>query len=134
MKTGKLPPTPEREIQKTGIQLLELAGFRMERRNVARQTLTDESGKTRVVRSGKTGQSDTYGWHVQTGLHIEIEWKRVGKRPSPEQLAWLKRCTIEGTIAFWCDRPELAVNIALACVSGAKIVWADDDYFDVLFY
>lgn len=129
MKTQ--PPKPlEREIQANGIKALAAIGIKLYRRNVALH-VAEHNGKTRVIRSGKKGQADVYGWDTKTGKHIEIEFKRPGERPNQAQLDWLWECGQTGAIAFWCDSTEIAMDVIHACLNGGKIHWLPNGDFDV---
>jgi len=80
---------------------LSLQGFHVERRNVG----AIRAG-SRFVRFSRPGQADLYGWHRETGRHIEVEVKAPGKRPTPQQMAWLKVARSQGCISFWADSLE----------------------------
>lgn len=92
--------------------------------------MTDPSGNH--IRFAAPGQSDTYGWIIATGRHVEVEWKRPGNRPTVHQLRWLKECTRTGAIAFWSDSVAVAEMVMMAVLKGGEIAWFDDgDEFDV---
>lgn len=127
------PPRPlEREIQANGIAALAMIGIRLFRRNVALRVYpATETQRRRVVRSAKPGMADTYGWHIGTGLHVEIEWKRPEERPTQAQLDWLWKCGQDGAIAFWSDSPAVALRVVQVCLEGGKIHWLPNGDFDV---
>ena len=86
------PRDLERTVQRSGIERLRVIGVVLYRRNV--MTIEAEhKGKTRTIRAARRGQADTYGWIISTGVHVEIEWKRYGERPTKEQIDWLQECT-----------------------------------------
>ena len=130
MRKTKLPQPLEREVQRSAIASLALMGVVLYRRNVALQVATYK-GKSRVIRSGKVGQSDTYGWEITTGRHWEIELKRHGEKPTPAQLTWLQECGRTGAVAFWGDNVDTIERVAEAILAGGRIVWRNDGFFDV---
>jgi hypothetical protein len=91
-----------------------------------------------TLRCAEPGQSDL--WGIETvlnenggnwGRHWEIETKATGKRPTPEQLVWLRNCTRMGAIAFWGDNVDTIRRVAQAILNGGRIVWRQGDDFDV---
>jgi len=111
---AKMTKSKEGELVKSVISLLQAHGFVVFRRNVGavRQTYTRRDGSEAkyFVRYSEPGASDIYGWQVLTGRHIEVEVKRLGQRPSPEQLIWLDQARDAGCIAFWTDSMEATLR------------------------
>jgi hypothetical protein len=107
--------------------MLRLVGFEVFRRNVG--GLCDEHGN--YVSFAEKGQSDLYGWVRATGVHFEFETKRYGKKPTPNQLFWLKQCTATGAHAWWADNIEDAIKVARAILAGGRIVWEEDENYYV---
>ena len=126
MPTRKLPRERESSVQKTVRAALDLRGIVTYRRNVVLYPING-----RYVRAGEKGQADLYGWERVTGRHWEIETKRPDERPTEDQLVWLKQCTADGAVAFWCDNARTAENVADAIQAGGRIVWHEDDYYDI---
>jgi hypothetical protein len=127
----ELPPELENPIRNSIVILLGNMGITLFRRNVGGFHIDD-----RFVRCAEPGQSDLYGTDWPHGASWarpwEIETKATGKRPTKEQLAWLKASTARGCVAFWCDNSRTAVNIATAILAGCRIVWLGDrDDFDL---
>ena len=141
----KLPSERESAIQHSVITQLGAMGIELWRRNVGAMRIAPEGqGKSRFIRFAKAGQSDLWGsWnHIDDdftmthgkylwGRHWEIETKATGKRPTPEQLIWLKASTARGWIAFWGDNVDTIRRVAQAVLEGGRIVWAEGDSFDV---
>lgn len=125
----KLPRELEKSVQKSGIAILAALGIKLYRRNVG--GFLDDYGHW--VQFADSGQSDTYGWIISTGTHVEIEWKRPPNKPTLCQLDWLKECTRTGAIAFWADNTKTAEKVARAVLAGGKIKWGDGDSYDVIF-
>jgi len=100
-----LPPARESDIQKAVMDYLSTQGFVVFRRNTGAM-VGSYKGKSRLIRFSKPGMADLWGWDRKTGRHIEVEVKRPGERPSPEQEAWLSAAQRGGVIAFWCDSVE----------------------------
>ena len=124
------PRDLERTVQRSGIERLRVIGVVLYRRNV--MTIEAEhKGKTRTIRAARRGQADTYGWIISTGVHVEIEWKRYGERPTKEQVDWLKECTRLGAVAFWADNVSTAETVMKAILRGGRIIWFEDGHFDV---
>ena len=88
-----------------------------------------ENAKGNFVRFGQKGQSDLWGVDKR-GVHWEIETKRIGQRPTPMQLEWLKSMTSKGCVAFWIDSANVAERVAESILSGGTIKWlgAGPDY------
>jgi hypothetical protein len=122
---GKTPTDPEKIVQTSTAEMLRLIGFEVFRRNVG--GLYDDDGN--YVPFAEKGQSDLYGWVRATGVHFEFETKRYGKKPTPNQLAWLKRCTATGAHAWWADNIEDAIKVARAILAGGRIVWEEDENY-----
>lgn len=91
----------ERDILVLVRDYLTARGYVLFRRNVG----AVQSG-TRYIRYSQPGQADLYGWHRDTGKHIEIEVKAPGKEPTAQQYAWLRYVRDTGAIAVWCDSLE----------------------------
>ena len=107
-KAQRIPKPLEKEIMQGCIAVMELAGWRVFRRNTATM-YASYNGKTRCIRAGQPGMADL--WAVlPDGRHAEIEIKRPGNRPGPFQLAWLRSMADigghRGSVAFWCDSVE----------------------------
>jgi hypothetical protein len=122
---GKVPDDLEKTVQASIAGMLRLIGFEVFRRNVG--GLYDDDGN--YVSFAEKGQSDLYGWIRATGAHFEFETKRYGKKPTPNQLAWLKQCTVLGAHAWWADNIEDAIKVARALLAGGKIVWEEDENY-----
>jgi hypothetical protein len=63
-----------------------------------------------IVRMGETGECD---WrfikakHGECVLYMEVEFKRPGKKPRPEQLEYLAKRKHQGFRATWADSLEM---------------------------
>lgn len=96
----------ERDIQRACMDYLNtLHGVRVWRANVGGRSWVDKTGHNRVMKFGERGQSDLTGVGPG-GVRIEIEIKRPGLLPSPEQAEWLREMDHFGAVAFWCDSFE----------------------------
>lgn len=94
-----MKPAPrESDILKAVMDYLGAQGFSMFRRNTGAMQM----GK-RFVRFSQPGQADLWGVQRGTGRHVEVEAKSPGKKPTPEQTAWLEAMREAGAVAFWCD-------------------------------
>jgi hypothetical protein len=95
----------ESDVLKAVMDYLSAQGFVMFRRNTGAMKAS-HGGKSRFIRFSQKGMADLWGVQKGTGRHIECEVKAPGKRPSPEQVAWLQQCIEIGCIAFWCEGVE----------------------------
>ncbi len=128
MPTRTKVPTPlEKEIQKNGIALLRSLGWKkVFRRNVATFT-ADYKGKSRIIRCGEPGQSDTWGV-MPDGRHFELEFKRSGERPTLDQAKWLWMMNSGGCgVSFWVDNLDTLERVARHLMDGGRIVYLDQD-------
>lgn len=117
---------PEAQVQHSTLQVLRALGFVVFRRNVgAVRVRATATTARRFIRFAEPGQSDIYGWIPRTGRHVEIEVKARGKKPTPEQLAWLLECHRSGCVAFWGDNARTIELVARAVLKGARIEWLD---------
>jgi hypothetical protein len=135
-----MPSRPPRErespVQKSVIARLDRLGIWLERRNVGAARYRDQrTGKERLVRFAKPGQSDLWGldWpqELPWGRHWEIETKRPGELPTDLQLVWLWKVHSHGCVAFWVDNAATAERVAMAILAGGRIAWRSKYVFDV---
>ncbi len=124
---AKLPRPLEKDIQRGIARGLCVLGFKVLRRNVG--GLYDKAGN--YVAFAEKGQSDLYGWIIESRVHFEFETKRPGEKPTPDQLTWLKRCAADGIPAWWSDNLRDAIRVAEAVKTGGVIVWDEDCDFHV---
>lgn len=97
----KLPPTPEREIQKQCLEYLQIAGLVVWRTNSGTMKRLGADGKLNYVRfNGAKGCSDAIGVLRPSGRFVAIEFKRPGEKPTPEQEGFLQRIRSQGGIAL----------------------------------
>lgn len=96
-----IPPTPESVIQKQCLDYLQIAGFVVWRTNSGTMKRHGADGKVQYVRfTGAKGCSDAIGLLRPSGRFLALEFKRVGKKTSPEQQAFLDRITSQGGLAL----------------------------------
>ena len=134
--TSKSPPERESKIQRSIIVRLNRLGVRLWRRNVGALKKGD-----RFIRFSSPGQSDLWGIDFRIegacrgkkwARHWEIEVKRPGNKPTPLQLVWLKDMSEKGCVAFWSDSANVAEQVAEAILNGGRIVWHEDENYDVV--
>lgn len=95
----------------------------VERRNVVAYRI-----EGRKVRCGRKGQADLTGTIPRgpnRGKRLEIEVKRPGERPRPEQLQWLADVRAWGGIAFWTDDPAECLAALRRVLDGALVATED---------
>src|SRR5437016_14647305 len=95
----KPPPPLEAEILAGCLKAFELLRVSAWRRNVG-MTVATYQGRKRIIRSGTPGQSDIW-FLLPDGRHGECEVKRPGKKPTVEQLLWLREVNLLTGAAFW---------------------------------
>ena len=117
-RTFKLAPRPARP-KPTEAQIKAAAraainaipGCRVWNNPVGEADFEGHNGRTYHVRYGLAeGSADLIAccW----GRFVSIEMKAPGKKPRPDQLAWIALVESFGGIAGWADSPEGAVAIA----------------------
>ena len=82
----------------------------------------------RWVRYGQPGQADIEGIILmdlperqgsedidadtqEVGVHLEVEVKAPGKKPTPKQIAWLAACASSGAVALWVDSVKMLEDL-----------------------
>lgn len=99
----KPKPRLESEVQKDILKWLnDLPHVWAWRRNIGAFQIRGQ-----WVRFGQKGMADIEGIITipgrELGLHLEVETKRPGNKPTPDQRAWLAACATSGAIAVWAD-------------------------------
>lgn len=122
---ARIPKELESSVQDSTVDLLAIMGITLWRRNVGAFHVED-----RYIRCAEPGQSDLWGTDDRLiggiwARHWEIETKRPGKRPTPEQRDWLKASTARGWVAFWGDNIDSIIKVATAILAGGRIVWRE---------
>ena len=106
------------------VEACQALGIPIERRSVG---LADYDG--RKVRHGRKGEADLTGT-IPSGPHrgarLEVEIKRPGERPRPEQLDHLRRVNADGGIAFWTDDVVLCLRALRRVLEGWRIELDED--------
>lgn len=111
---------PESEVQAEGSAWLKGQGCQVYRRNTG--GMYDAKGN--FVRFSEKGASDT--WIITpAGVHGEVEWKRLGERPTLDQVLWLLKTNGHGhSFSFWVDNTDTLKAVYRAVVNdGCKIVY-----------
>lgn len=100
------------QIVKSILEYCEVSGIFARRRNIAgAQKL--QSGNW--VRLGTKGEADIWAI-LKGGRHVEIEVKKPGEKPTPEQFEWLRQCAAQGAFAFWCT----SLDEFIECIDKAQ--------------
>ena len=87
----------EHEVQSTIIDLIRVRGGVATRVNSG-SILTKRGDKTYVVKLADKGTSDTIGCYRGVALYIEV--KKPGKKPTPEQIAFLESVARAGGVGL----------------------------------
>ena len=108
-----MTPKPlEKEVQTDVLKWLNECGFIWAwRRNVGAMPMPQRGGSPRWVSFGQKGMSDVEGVIILTlpgddyplAVHLEVEVKRPGQKPTPHQMAWLAAHATAGSVAVWAD-------------------------------
>ena len=94
------------------------------RRNVVKQKI-----RGRWVQAGQAGQSDIEGIvtvefeYFDAGLHLEVEVKRLKKKPTPRQTAWLAATGSHGAISLYADSVEMLEEKLRAAFTRRRLEW-----------
>lgn len=132
-------PTPilERDVLRACLDALRAFGFEPQRRNVVAVEVEGRNGKRRLVRAGEPGEADitaTVPTGPNRGKRVEVEVKRPGERPRPEQLAFLRRVNASGGLAFWVDDAAVLARVLRRLLDGWRVEiddggtpWLTDD-------
>jgi hypothetical protein len=108
----------EADLQRDGSAWLKGQGCQVFRRNTG--GMYDARGN--FVRFSEAGASDT--WIITpAGIHGEVEWKRLGERPTLDQVLWLLKTNGHGhSFSFWVDNMDTLMAVYRAVVNhGCKI-------------
>ena len=129
--TRKPPPPRESEIQRSCLAWLKAHGYFAYRRNVMAMA-GEYNGKRRFVRAGERGMSDITGLIPRNRLPLGAQWarpfdveiKRPGKRPTLEQVHWLRHTNTLTGAAFWVTDLTMLERV-MACLSaGGRVEYA----------
>jgi hypothetical protein len=92
----------EKNIQDAVLQWLNIVPeCKVWRQNVGGMEYLKADGRKGIVRFGQPGMADLTG--IICGVRLEVEIKRPGQVPRPDQESWLNFIRGMGGIAFWCD-------------------------------
>lgn len=126
------PPVPlERDVQRAVVATLQAFGCVVHRRNTGAMTATYK-GKSRFVRYSEKGAADLWAVAPVTGAHWEIEVKRPGGRPTPDQMNWLLAHNgIGKAAAFWVDNVGTLDRVVRCLLGGGRVVYwnASGDFY-----
>jgi hypothetical protein len=118
---SRRPVPRERDTVGPALAWLKLAGARVHRRNVG-SFKQEYKGKTHYVQFNETGMCDY--WFILpdgSGRHVEMEWKRPGGWPRPEQILWMLAINSEGGIAFWARDLKTVQTVVTALLRGERL-------------
>jgi hypothetical protein len=124
-RTPKPPVIPEREVQANAIRILAAYGCKVHRRNTG-ATTAEYKGKSRFIRYSEPGSADLW-FLTSDGVHGELEVKRLGERPSLDQVKWLMEHNgIGRAVAFWVDNTATLDRVMGHVLTGGRIVYSDE--------
>jgi hypothetical protein len=121
-RTIKLPPIPESEVQRNGMAWLRSQGCQVYRRNTG--GMYDARGN--FVQFSERGACDS--WAISpAGIHLEVEWKRFGERPTLDQVLWLLKTNGHGhSASFWVDNLATLERVYRHVAKGGRIAYCND--------
>jgi hypothetical protein len=111
---------PEREVQAGCLEALAMFGIDAGRQNTGVGTYSNADGSTRLVRYGRPGDPDISGT-LPDGRRLDLECKRVGKRPTAKQLDRLMRTNAGGGVGLWVDDPAELAKVLPKLLAGGRI-------------
>ena len=115
----------ERQVLAGCLEACRALGIDAERRNVGQAEI---GGRT--VRFGRKGSADITGT-IPRGRHrgrrLEIEVKRPGASPRPEQLARLAETRAAGGIAFWITDAGDCLRVLQRVLDDGARIEVDED-------
>lgn len=112
----RAPVPSEAAVLRSCLALLRHRRIMAWRSNSGVAWLPGKGGRSRPVRFGVPGQADITGI-LPDGRRLEVETKRPGAKPRPEQLAFLDGIRSSGGVALWVssvDRLAEALDLAAA--------------------
>jgi hypothetical protein len=102
------------------MEWMRAQGSQVYRRNVG--GMYDASGN--FVRFAEKGAADSWGI-LPNGSHFECEYKRLGKRPTYDQVMWLIGTNGHGaSVSFWVDNLDTLERVYAWVVSGGRIAFS----------
>lgn len=116
--------TRERDVLVGVLDALAILDIPAQRQNTG--AALNPAGK--LVRFGRKGNADitaTIPRGPHQGKRLEIEIKRPGQYPRPEQVHRMRQTLAAGGIAFWCNDASKCLEI-LQCVLDGWSVEVDD--------
>ena len=94
-----------------------------------RRTVATTNVGGRWIRVGQKGMVDVEGIvtvemeHFTAGIRLEVEIKRLGKKPTDDQAAWLAATGSHGAIAFYADSVEMLEEKLRAAFTRRRLEW-----------
>lgn len=113
-------PIAERDVLSDVLAACRALGIPVQRQNVG--MATGASGQP--VRFGKKGNADVSGTIPRgpnAGKRVEIEVKRKGKKPSPEQWDRIHSVNASGGLSFYVSDPADALRVLGRLLEGWHI-------------
>lgn len=115
----------EKQVTRTCNDWLRMHGITPYRRNITKVKY-EHKGKIYWVKCGEPGQSDWWMALPPGGRHIELEYKRPGEWPEPDQIKWMIMINMQGAVAFWAS--DLShVELVIGHVRAGGSVRVDPD-------
>ena len=99
--------TLERDVLRACLEALRARGIFAWRQNQGVARFAAAGGRSRFVRfAGVSGLPDILGLLAPSGRLLAVEVKAPGRRPSREQLEFLRQLSVRGALAFWTSDPD----------------------------
>lgn len=107
---------PERDILAGVLQALRVFGIDAARQNTGAAT----NPRGQVVRFSQKGAADVSAT-LPDGRRLEIECKRVGKRPTREQYDRMHRINASNGVSFWVNDAQQVIDVLPKLIAGARV-------------
>lgn len=120
MPRRRPPPPKESVVQAQCLEVLASYGIDARRQNTGAAM---QGG--RLVRYGERGDPDITGV-LPDGRRLDLEVKRPGERPTPDQLDRLRRTNNAGGVGLWTDDPVRLINAIRRLLEGWRVEIDDD--------
>lgn len=125
MGKGRSPATLERDVLVACLDALAVCGIPADRQNTGAML----NAKGKLVRFGQRGNADitaTIPRGPHAGKRLEIEVKRPGERPRPEQYERGRRVLDAGGFWIWTDDPIRLANALRRLLEGWRVEIDED--------
>jgi hypothetical protein len=116
-----IPGLTETQILAQCLDLLACYGVDADRQNTGGVIVEDKKrDRLRYIRFGKPGNTDITGM-LPDGRKLDIEVKRPGKKPTPEQYARIRKTNAMNGVGFWIDDVSVLQKVLPIVLAGGRV-------------